>query len=118
MQIVFLGDQLPTLKVLEQIFSGDPYEVKGMWIQTANPIACTGMEPKKWHKAIKKLDFTVCVDLFMTPTAMLCDVILPAATFLEKDSLRAWWVPLNPTGTTGTPALMASMIAPVLKGCR
>ncbi|MBT7261021.1 MAG: molybdopterin-dependent oxidoreductase, partial [Desulfobacula sp.] len=66
-----------------------------MWIQTANPIACTGMEPKKWHKAIKKLDFTVCVDLFMTPTAMLCDVILPAATFLEKDSLRAWWVPLN-----------------------
>ncbi len=82
-------------KVLEQIFSGDPYEVKGMWIQTANPIACTGMEPQKWHKAIKKLDFTVCVDLFMTPTAMLCDVILPAATFLEKDSLRAWWVPLN-----------------------
>jgi len=82
-------------KVLEQIFSGDPYEIKGMWIQTANPIACTGMEPKKWRDAIKKLDFTVCVDLFMTPTAMLCDVILPAATFLEKDSLKAWWVPLQ-----------------------
>ncbi len=82
-------------KVLEQIFSKDPYEIKGMWIQTANPLACTGMEPQKWHKAIKSLDFTVCVDLFMTPTAMLCDVILPAATFLEKDSLRAWWVPLN-----------------------
>lgn len=82
-------------KVLEQIFSDDPYEIKGMWIQTANPLACTGMEPQKWHKAIKKLDFTVCVDLFMTPTAMLCDVILPAATFLEKNSIRAWWVPLN-----------------------
>ncbi|MCF8075361.1 MAG: molybdopterin-dependent oxidoreductase [Desulfotignum sp.] len=82
-------------KVLEQIFSGDPYEIKGMWIQTANPIACTGMEPGKWRDAIKKLDFTVCVDLFMTPTAMLCDVILPAASFLEKDSLKAWWVPLQ-----------------------
>ncbi|THB81408.1 MAG: dimethylsulfide dehydrogenase [Desulfobacteraceae bacterium] len=82
-------------KMLEQIFSKDPYEIKGMWIQTANPLACTGMEPQKWHKAIKKLDFTVCVDLFMTPTAMLCDVILPAASFLEKDSLKAWWVPLN-----------------------
>ena len=82
-------------KVLEQIFSGEPYPVKGMWIQTANPLACTGMEPKKWHKAIKQLDFTVCVDLFMTPTAMLCDVILPAASFLEKDSLKAWWVPLQ-----------------------
>jgi anaerobic selenocysteine-containing dehydrogenase len=82
-------------KVLEQIFSGDPYEIKGMWIQTANPIACTGMEPGKWRDAIKKLDFTVCVDLFMTPTAMLCDVVLPAASFLEKDSLKAWWVPLQ-----------------------
>jgi anaerobic selenocysteine-containing dehydrogenase len=82
-------------KVLEQIFSGKPYEIKGMWIQTANPIACTGMEPGKWRDAIKKLDFTVCVDLFMTPTAMLCDVILPAASFLEKDSLKAWWVPLQ-----------------------
>jgi anaerobic selenocysteine-containing dehydrogenase len=82
-------------KTLEQIFTGEPYPIKGMWIQTANPIACTGMEPRKWHKAIKQLDFTVCVDLFMTPTAMLCDVILPAATFLEKDSLRAWWIPLN-----------------------
>lgn len=82
-------------KVLEQIFSGKPYEIKGMWIQTANPLACTGMEPQKWHKAIKQLDFTVCVDLFMTPTSMLCDVILPAASFIEKDSLKAWWVPLN-----------------------
>ncbi len=82
-------------KVLEQIFSKDPYEIKGMWIQTSNLLACTGMEPQKWHKAIKSLDFTVCVDLFMTPTAMLCDVVLPAASFLEKDSLKAWWVPLQ-----------------------
>lgn len=82
-------------KTLEQIFTQDPYPIKGMWIQTANPLACTGMEPQKWHKAIKQLDFTVCVDLYMTPTAMLCDVILPAASFLEKDSLRAWWIPLN-----------------------
>ncbi|MCF8092605.1 MAG: molybdopterin-dependent oxidoreductase, partial [Desulfotignum sp.] len=48
-------------KVLEQIFTKKPYEIKGMWIQTANPLACTGMEPQKWHKAIKQLDFTVCV---------------------------------------------------------
>ena len=35
------------------------------------------------------------VDLFMTPTAMLADIVLPAATFLEKDGLKAWWVPLQ-----------------------
>jgi anaerobic selenocysteine-containing dehydrogenase len=31
----------------------------------------------------------------MTPTAMLADVVLPAATFLEKNSLKGWWVPLQ-----------------------
>jgi anaerobic selenocysteine-containing dehydrogenase len=81
--------------VLEQIFTEEPYPVRGMWIQTANPIACTGLEPKKWYDALKKLDFVAVVDLFMTPTAMLADVVLPAATFLEKNSLKAWWIPLQ-----------------------
>jgi anaerobic selenocysteine-containing dehydrogenase len=81
--------------VLEQIFTEEPYPVKGMWIQTSNPIACTGLEPKKWYDALKKLDFIAVVDLFMTPTAMLADVVLPAATFLEKNSLKGWWVPLQ-----------------------
>lgn len=81
--------------VLEQIFTGKPYPIKGMWIQAANPIACTGLDPEKWYRALKKLDFVVVVDLFMTPTAMLADLVLPAATFLEKYSLKAWWTPLQ-----------------------
>jgi len=81
--------------VLEQIFSGKPYPIKGMWIQTCNPVAGIGLDPKKWVEALKKLDFVVAVDLFMTPTAQLADVVLPSATFLEKDGLRSWWVPLQ-----------------------
>jgi len=81
--------------VLEQIFTGEPYPIKGMWIQTCNPVAGIGLDPKKWVEALKKLDFVVAVDLFMTPTAQLADVVLPAASFLEKDSLRSWWVPLQ-----------------------
>lgn len=80
---------------LEQIFTGEPYPIKGMWIQTSNPIAGLGLEPRKWYDALKKLDFVVVVDLFMTPTAMLADVVLPAATFLEKDSIKGWWAPLQ-----------------------
>jgi anaerobic selenocysteine-containing dehydrogenase len=81
--------------VLEQIFTGDPYPIKGMWLQTCNPVANTGLEPSKWAEAIKRLDFVVAVDLFMTPTTQLADVILPAASFLEKDGIRNWWVPLQ-----------------------
>jgi anaerobic selenocysteine-containing dehydrogenase len=81
--------------VLEQIFTENPYPIKGMWIQGCNPIAGIGLDPKRWVKAIKKLDFVVVVDLFHTPTTQLADIVLPAATFLEKDGVRSWWVPLQ-----------------------
>lgn len=81
--------------VLEQIFTGDPYPIKGMWIQACNPIGGIGLDPKRWVEAIKKLEFVVAVDLFHTPTTQLADIVLPAATFLEKDGVRSWWVPLQ-----------------------
>ncbi len=81
--------------LLDQVFTGEPYPIKGIWIQTSNPVANTGMDPKKWHEALKKVDFVVAVDLFLTPSAMLADVVLPANTFLEKNSVKAWWVPLQ-----------------------
>jgi len=81
--------------VLEQIFSQKPYPIKGMWIQACNPVAGIGLDPKRWVEAIKKLDFVVAVDLFMNPSTQLADVVLPAASFLEKDGVRSWWIPLQ-----------------------
>jgi len=80
---------------LEQIFTEKPYPIKGMWIQTAGIMQGLGMDPKLWREALKKLDFVVAVDLFHTPTTQYADVVLPATTFLEKDSFRSWWVPLQ-----------------------
>ncbi len=80
---------------LEQIFTEDPYPIKGMWLQGCNPVAGIGLDPHKWVDALKKLDFVVAVDLFQTPTTQYADVVLPSATFLEKDSVRSWWVPLQ-----------------------
>lgn len=81
--------------VLEQIFSEKPYPIKALWMQTGNLIAGIGFEPKKWAEAFRKIDFIVAVDLFKTPTTQYADIVLPAATFLEKDSVRSWWVPLQ-----------------------
>jgi len=80
---------------LEQIFTEKPYPIKGMWLQACNPVAGIGLDPKRWVEALKKLDFVVAVDLFMTPTTQLADLVLPSASFLEKDSVRSWWVPLQ-----------------------
>ncbi|MCK4395774.1 molybdopterin-dependent oxidoreductase, partial [candidate division WOR-3 bacterium] len=65
------------------ILYDDPYAVKAMFIMAANP-AVTCANTNVVVKALKKLDFFVVVDIFMTPTAKLADIVLPACTFLEQ----------------------------------
>jgi anaerobic selenocysteine-containing dehydrogenase len=79
----------------EQFFTGKPYPIRGLWIQTCNLLGNIGLDPKGWREALKKLDFVVAVDLFHNATTQYADVVLPAATFLEKDGVRSWWVPLQ-----------------------
>ncbi|SHN57861.1 molybdopterin-dependent oxidoreductase [Desulfitobacterium chlororespirans] len=75
--------------VQKALETGVPYKIHGAWYQTTNPVACIAAEPKKWEEAVKKLDFVVFVDIFMTPSIMaVADVVLPAATFPERDGLR------------------------------
>jgi anaerobic selenocysteine-containing dehydrogenase len=80
---------------LDQIFSERPYPIKGLWIQTCNLLGGIGLDPKRWREALKKLDFIAAVDLFPNATTEYADIVLPAATFLEKDGVRSWWVPLQ-----------------------
>ncbi len=83
-------------KVLEQIESGKPYPIKGFWCQTNNFMANTAQDPRRHYEATRKLDFNVVVDLFMTPTAQaIADIVLPAASFPEKDSAFTTGIPLN-----------------------
>ena len=69
--------------------TGEPYTMKGAWFQTSNFLTCTGPDPERALKAVRNLELIVCVDLFMTPTVMaIADVVLPAATYPERDGLR------------------------------
>jgi formate dehydrogenase alpha subunit len=62
--------------------------VKGMFILGENPILS---DPDSNHveKALKKCEFLVVQDIFMTETARLAHVVLPAACFAEKDGTFA-----------------------------
>jgi len=80
---------------IDQIYSGKPYPMKAAWIQTCNILGGQAARAEFHYEALKKLDFIVVVDLFHNPTSMaLADIVLPAATFPEKDSIRSWWAPL------------------------
>ncbi|MDP6178818.1 MAG: molybdopterin-dependent oxidoreductase [Desulfatiglandales bacterium] len=91
----FRGWAQPDLAI-EQALTGDPYPIKGAWIQTTNILGGQAADTRKHYEALRKLDFIVVVDLFHNPTTMaLADFVLPAATFAEKNSFRNWWAPLS-----------------------
>jgi anaerobic selenocysteine-containing dehydrogenase len=82
--------------VVEQMETAKPYPIKGFWCQTNNFLGNTAQDPRRHYEAVRKLDFNVVVDTFMTPTAQaIADIVLPAGTFPEKDSVFTTGAPLN-----------------------
>lgn len=59
-------------------------KIKAMYVMGEDPVLS---DPDMNHvrKALSSLDFLVVQDLFMTESAKLADVFLPAASFAEKD---------------------------------
>jgi len=71
----------------ESAVTGQPYRVRGLWIVGSNPLV-TATQGMKIERALKEhLEWTVVSDIFMTPTAQLADLVLPAATWLEQDDV-------------------------------
>jgi anaerobic selenocysteine-containing dehydrogenase len=71
----------------ESVINGRPYRVRGMWIIGSNPLV-TATQGMRIEEALKNhLEFLVVSDLFMTPTAQLADLVLPAATWLEQNDV-------------------------------
>lgn len=70
-----------------QILSGKPYKVRAVITSGKNPVIAD-QDSRKVVQALKKLEFYVMIDLFMTPSGELADIVLPAASGLEREGLR------------------------------
>ncbi len=70
------------------VLTGDPYPIRGVLFHACN--ALIGHEnPRQFvYKAIMSLDFISVMDHFMTPTAELADIVLPATTCFERDGVH------------------------------
>ncbi|MCL1828558.1 MAG: molybdopterin-dependent oxidoreductase [Oscillospiraceae bacterium] len=91
----FRGWAQPDVAV-QQMIDGKPYPIKAAWIQTTNMLGGQAADLNKHYRALMNMDFNVVVDSFHNPTTMaIADLILPVATFAEKESWRAWYVPLQ-----------------------
>ncbi len=74
------------LTVTEMIGCAAAGTVKALYVMGENPMLS---DPDVNHvrTALEQLDLLVVQDLFLTETALLADVVLPAASFAEKDGL-------------------------------
>lgn len=74
----------PGLTVGEILDGAAEGSVKGLFILGENPMRS---DPDVHHveHALKHLDFLVVQDIFLTETAKLADVVLPGASYAEKD---------------------------------
>lgn len=72
------------LTVSEILDEAEEGNIKFLYIMGENPMVS---DPDINHvkKALNNLDFLVVQDIFLTETAELADVVLPAASFAEKD---------------------------------
>ncbi len=77
-------DAAPGLTVVEVMHAIDAGELKGLYVMGENP-AMSDPDANHARKALAALDHLVVQDIFLTETAYLADVVLPASAFAEKD---------------------------------
>lgn len=76
-------DDKPGLTVVEVMHAIKKGEIRGMYVQGENP-AMSDPDADNARAALAALDHLVVQDIFLTETAYLADVILPAGAFPEK----------------------------------
>ncbi len=81
--------------VIDAILDEKPYPVRMLVVQSANP-AVTMTDSIRVMKALKRLEFLVVIDPFMTRTAQFAHVVLPATSCFEKTQLNRAFLRNNP----------------------
>jgi len=73
--------------VVDAILEERPYPVRMLVSQSGNPVVSL-MDASRVERALEKVEFLVVIDKFMTRTARLADVVLPASSCFEKTQLN------------------------------
>lgn len=74
----------PGLTLTEIFGAAGKGQIKAIYLIGENPVL-SDPDSKHIKESIEKLEFLVVQDMFLTETAQLADVVLPAVSFTEKD---------------------------------
>lgn len=79
-------EDIPTkgVSAYEMMVKVHEQEIRGLFLMGSNPIV-SNPNADFVEEGIRKLDFLVVADMFMSETALLADVVLPTAAYLENE---------------------------------
>lgn len=75
-----------TMYLPDAIINEKPYPIKALIVSGGNPLI-TLPDYNRIKLALEKLELLVVIDMFMTETARLAHIILPACSFLERSGV-------------------------------
>src|SRR4051812_31833116 len=78
-----IGGLIPCNVIADEILSDHPNRYRAMFVESGNPVHSV-VDSHRMREAMRALDVSVCIDVFMTETARECDYVLPATTQFEK----------------------------------
>ena len=76
--------------VWDAVLTEKPYPVKMLFLISSNPVITRANAGEVYH-ALEAVEYMAVSDFFLTPTAELADIVLPAATWLEMDYVGDFW---------------------------
>jgi anaerobic selenocysteine-containing dehydrogenase len=85
---------IPYHLAIKAVHDEKPYEINTVYIQGTNPLM-SYPNAQYTFQALKKANFLVVADLFMTPTAQLADIVLPVASHFEFNDLGYYGLPFG-----------------------
>jgi anaerobic selenocysteine-containing dehydrogenase len=78
-----IGGLIPCNVIAEEILTDHPRRYRAMIVESGNPLHSV-VDSQRMREAMRALDVSVCIDVFMTETARQSDYVLPASTQYEK----------------------------------
>ena len=95
--------EVPSSQLPGAVLEDKPYPVRGIFFQATNPVM-SDPNRERVQAMIAGLDLAVAQELYMSETAMECDIVLPETSFYEHAELRqGMW--LGPEAVLCQPAI-------------
>ncbi len=81
-----LSTTIQPREFINTVLTEKPYPIKALFIMGSN-LLIGHSDCLRMVQALRKIDFIVAADLFMTPTTQFADIVLPAASWPETDDV-------------------------------